>query len=33
MLVAAMPNFFDIFGVDMGSGFEQLEACPEYQAG
>ena len=33
MLVAAMPNFFDVFGVDMGSGFEQLEVCPEYQAG
>jgi hypothetical protein len=32
LLVAAMPNFFDVFGVDMGSGFEQLDACPEYAA-
>ena len=32
ILVAAMPNFFDVFGVDMGSGFEQLEPCPEYAA-
>jgi hypothetical protein len=32
LLVAAMPNFFDVFGVDMGSGLEQLENCPEYAA-
>ena len=28
--IAAEPNFFDALGVDMGSGFEQLEKCPEY---
>lgn len=32
IFVAAAPNFFDVFGVDMGSGFEQLEVCPEYAA-
>ena len=32
VFVAAAPNFFDVFGVDMGSGFEQLEVCPEYTA-
>lgn len=27
-LITAEPNLIDAFGVDMGSGFEQLEAAP-----
>jgi gentisate 1,2-dioxygenase len=30
LLVAAQPNFSKMIGVDMGSGFEQLENAPEY---
>lgn len=30
-LICAEPNFYDMFGVDLGSGFEMLEPCPEYQ--
>jgi hypothetical protein len=30
-LICAEPNFYDMFGVDMGSGFEMLESCPEFQ--
>ncbi len=29
-LIAAQANLFDALGVDMGSGFEQLEDAPEY---
>ncbi len=29
--IAAEPNLYDALGVDMGSGFEQLEDCPEYK--
>ena len=29
--IAAEPNLYDALGVDMGSGFEQLENCPEYK--
>ncbi len=32
LLVAAEPNWYDALGVDMGSGFEQLENAPEYKA-
>ena len=31
-LVGATPNSVDIFGVDVGAGFEILEDCPEYGA-
>jgi gentisate 1,2-dioxygenase len=30
LFIAAEPNLFDALGVDMGSGFEQLENCPDY---
>jgi mannose-6-phosphate isomerase-like protein (cupin superfamily) len=29
-LVCAEANWFDMFGVDLGSGFEMIEPCPEY---
>lgn len=29
--IAAMPNLFDALGVDMGTGFEELEIAPEYK--
>lgn len=29
--VAGMPNWFDALGVDLGSGWEQLEEAPEYR--
>lgn len=29
--IAAEPNLFDALGVDMGSGFDQLENAPEYR--
>jgi quercetin dioxygenase-like cupin family protein len=29
-LVCAEANWFDMFGVDLGSGFEMIESCPEY---
>ncbi|MDP2727826.1 MAG: cupin domain-containing protein [Dehalococcoidia bacterium] len=29
--IAAEPNLYDALGVDMGSGFEQLEDAPEYK--
>lgn len=32
LFIAAQANLFDALGVDMGSGFEQLEDAPEYQA-
>jgi hypothetical protein len=28
LLITAEPNYSDVFGIDMGSGFEQLEAAP-----
>jgi hypothetical protein len=31
-LVCAEGNLYDMLGVDLGSGFEVLEPCPEYQA-
>lgn len=31
ILVSAEPNWYDALGVDMGSGFEQLENAPEYK--
>ncbi|MBI4334504.1 MAG: cupin domain-containing protein [Chloroflexi bacterium] len=31
VLVGAEPNWYDALGVDMGSGFEQLENAPEYK--
>ncbi len=31
ILVAAEPNWYDALGVDMGSGYEQLENAPEYK--
>ncbi|MBI4330790.1 MAG: cupin domain-containing protein [Chloroflexi bacterium] len=31
LILAAEPNWYDIHGVDMGSGFEQLENAPEYK--
>lgn len=31
LFIAAEPNLFDALGVDMGSGFEQLENCPDYR--
>jgi quercetin dioxygenase-like cupin family protein len=31
LLVAAQPNYSGMIGVDMGSGFEQLENAPEYE--
>ena len=31
-LVCAEPNWFDALGVDLGSGFEQLENSPDYRA-
>ena len=30
LMVATHTNLFSIFGVDQGSGFEQLEEAPEY---
>jgi mannose-6-phosphate isomerase-like protein (cupin superfamily) len=30
-LIAAEPNWFDALGVDLGSGFEQLENSPDYR--
>jgi len=30
-LVCAEPNWFDALGVDLGSGFEQLENSPDYK--
>ena len=30
-LVCAEGNLYDMLGVDLGSGFEILEPCPEYQ--
>ncbi len=30
VLLAAEPNWYDVLGVDMGAGFEQLENAPEY---
>ncbi len=32
LLIAAQSNLFEALGVDMGSGFEQLEDAPEYEA-
>lgn len=32
LFIAAQANLFDALGVDMGSGFEQLEDAPQYQA-
>lgn len=32
ILVSAEPNWYDAMGVDMGSGFEQIEDAPEYKA-
>ena len=32
LLIACEPNLIDALGVDKGSGFEQLEDCPEYTA-
>jgi len=32
-IIGAAPNFNDNLGVDMGVGFEQIESCPEYDAG
>jgi quercetin dioxygenase-like cupin family protein len=32
ILICAEPNFYDMFGVDLGSGLEMLDACPEYYA-
>lgn len=29
--LAAEPNLVDVLGVDMGSGFEQLEPAPEWE--
>lgn len=29
-LVCAEPNWYDMFGVDLGSGFEMIDPCPEY---
>ncbi|MBI4333075.1 MAG: hypothetical protein HY673_17560 [Chloroflexi bacterium] len=31
-LACAEPNWYDILGLDMASGFEQLEECPEWEA-
>jgi gentisate 1,2-dioxygenase len=31
ILVSSEPNFYDAMGVDMGSGFEQMENAPEYK--
>lgn len=31
-LACAEPNWYDILGPDMASGFEQIEDCPEWQA-
>ncbi|MDP2718264.1 MAG: cupin domain-containing protein [Dehalococcoidia bacterium] len=31
VLVSAEPNWYDAMGVDMGSGFEQLENAPEFK--
>jgi uncharacterized cupin superfamily protein len=30
-LLVAEPNWVDVWGVDLGSGFEMLESAPEYQ--
>ena len=30
--IAGMPNWTDALGVDLGSGWEQLEDAPEYRA-
>jgi gentisate 1,2-dioxygenase len=32
LMIACEPNLIDALGVDKGSGFEQLENCPEYTA-
>jgi quercetin dioxygenase-like cupin family protein len=29
-LICAEANWYDMFGVDLGSGFEMIEPCPEY---
>ncbi|MBI2917830.1 MAG: cupin domain-containing protein [Chloroflexi bacterium] len=31
-LAVCEPNWYDILGVDMAAGFEQIEDCPEYKA-
>lgn len=31
-LICAEPNWFDALGVDLGSGFEQIEPSPDYKA-
>lgn len=31
MLIAAEPNYIETFGVDLGSGFEQLEPRPGWE--
>ncbi len=30
-LICTEPNWYDIMGVDMAAGFEQLENCPEFR--
>lgn len=30
--VVAMPNLFDVLGMDLGGRFEQVESAPEYEA-
>mgnify|MGYP001559452866 CR=1 FL=1 len=30
-LAVAEPNWYDIMGVDLAAGFEQLEDAPEYK--
>ncbi|MBI4332743.1 MAG: hypothetical protein HY673_15845 [Chloroflexi bacterium] len=32
-LACSEPNWYDIMGMDMACGFEQLDECPEWQAG
>jgi gentisate 1,2-dioxygenase len=32
LLIADQSNLFDALGVDLGSGFEQLENAPEYES-
>lgn len=31
VFIAGQANLFDVLGIDMGSGFEQLEDAPDYQ--
>jgi gentisate 1,2-dioxygenase len=31
-LLVAEPNWVDVWGVDIGSGFEMLEPAPEYRS-